>query len=302
MTRRPPQSRLVWLRWLFTLCLAAASTAVLSAPSPKAEALLKQHKAMQAKLANNPFGRPILVDSAELADGLRGDVYAVINHSLDDVVEALSVPANWCDMMLLHIDNRQCVLSKSDGGQHKLSLSVVRNYDQPVEDAFVLPLEFRVNAATPDYFAVELRSAEGPLGTSNHFVLLEAVSIQPAQTFLHFSYSYDHNMVARMATQAYLATFGSHKVGFTVVGKDAKGAPDYIRGLRGLVERNAVRYFLTADAYLDAMHAPPLRQADQRFERWYASAERYPRQLHEVDFETYRELKRADRLRNASSH
>jgi hypothetical protein len=97
---------------------------------------------------------------------------------------------------------------------------------------------------------------------------------------------------------AYLATFGSDKVGFTVLGKTPEGQLDYIRGLRGLVERNAMRYFLTLDAYLSA---PGPEQADRRQRRWFAAAEQYPRQLHEVDLDTYLALKREDRQRDGAS-
>jgi hypothetical protein len=98
----------------------------------------------------------------------------------------------------------------------------------------------------------------------------------------------------RLGTQAYLATFGRDKVGFTVTSKTPDGQPEYIRGLRGLVERNAMRYFLTLDAYLSA---PAQDQAERRQRHWFAAAEQYPRQLHEVDLETYLALKREDRQR-----
>jgi hypothetical protein len=145
---------------------------------------------------------------------------------------------------------------------------------------------------------VELSAESGPLGTSNYRVTLEAVALDERKSFLHFSYSYDHNTMVRLGTMAYLATFGSDKVGFTVLGKTPEGQPDYIRGLRGLVERNAMRYFLTLDAYLSA---PGPEQADRRQRRWFAAAEQYPRQLHEVDLDTYLALKREDRQRDGAS-
>ena len=61
------------------------------------------------------------------------------------------------------------------------------------------------------------------------------------------------------------------------------------------VDSLAVRYFLTLDAYLAA---PGADQADRRQRRWFAAAEQYPRQLHEVDLDTYLALKREDRQRD----
>lgn len=199
-------------------------------------------------------------------------------------------------MLLLHVNNRRCKLIRGEGGAATLSLSVVRRYDLSVESAFILPLAVRIDQEAADYLAVELRSETGPMGTSEHKVLLEATALPGgAKTFLHFSYSYQHTGWSRMASRAYLATFGRHKVGFTVLGQTAESGPDYIRGLRGLVERNSVRYFLTVDAYLDAMDAPPAKQAERRLANWYAGAERFPRQLHEIDLDTYLAIKRSDR-------
>jgi len=104
--------------------------------------------------------------------------------------------------------------------------------------------------------------------------------------------------MVKLATQAYLATFGANKVGFTVTGRDENGQPVHITGLRGLVERNAMRYFLTLDAYLAA---PGPDQAERRQRRWFAAVEQYPRQLHEVDLDTYLALKREDRQRDGAA-
>lgn len=268
-------------------------------PSAPAEALLARYAAMQAQLASSPLGRPLTIESEELPGGLRGEVFAVVDQPFAQVTQALAKPGNWCDMLLLHVNNRRCRLIKGEGGAPPtVELSVVRRYDLPVESAFILRMALRVDDTAPDYLAVELRSDNGPMGTSQHEVRVEAAPISGGvQTFLHFSYSYQHNTLARVASQAYLATFGRHKVGFTVVGD----GPEYIRGLRGLVERNSVRYFLTVDAFLGAMRSPPAQQTERRLSAWYAGSEQFPRQLHEIDRPTYMAIKSADRSRNAAS-
>lgn len=276
-----------------TVCVAAAPNEPASAPSP----LLATYQRMSDKLAHNAFGRPLQLDSAETADGLKGDVYAVVDHPIADVSATLKSSLHWCELLLLHINNRRCKTTGETAGAETLTLSVVRNYDQAPESAFELPFAYRVAHADADHLEVDLSAPSGPLGTSNYRVALEAVAIDERKTFVHFSYSYDHNMMARLATQAYLATFGSDKVGFTVVGKAADGEPDYIRGTRGLVERNAMRYFLTLDAYLGERTAPAAQQFDRRLRRWYSGAEHYARQLHEVDLDTYLALKRDDHER-----
>ncbi|MNJ78327.1 hypothetical protein D3C77_760560 [compost metagenome] len=58
-----------------------------------------------------------------------------------------------------------------------------------------------------------------------------------------------------------------------------------------------MRYFLTLDAYLATGANDP---AERRQRYWFAAAERYPRQLHEVDLDTYLAVKREDRQRDGS--
>jgi len=259
-----------------------------------AQAMRAQHRRLSDKLERSSFGRPVQLESVETPDGLQGDVYAVVEHPLADVGAALKGSANWCELMLLHVNNRRCRVSGAPGHE-TLTLYVVRRYDKPVEQAFELPFAYRVASATPEHMLVDLSAASGPFGTRNYHVTLEAVALDERRSFLHFSYSYDHNLMVKYATQAYLATFGRDKVGFTVVGQAADGRPEYIRGLRGLVERNAMRYFLTLDAYLAADAAG---QAERRQRHWFAAAEQYPRQLHEIDLDTYLSLKREDRQRD----
>ncbi len=286
--------------FLFCLALVLAVPQAHAAPqhAGSAHALHETHKSLAAKLGHGTLQRPVHLVSMETADGLQGDVYAVVDHPLDDVRAALADASQWCEMLVLHINNRRCRIARKPEGD-VLTLSVVRRYDKPVEEAFELPFVLRTASSAPDYLAVDLSARAGPLGTSHYRVMLEAVPLDERRTFLHFGYAYDHNTMARLATTAYLATFGSHKVGFTVVGKRPDGRPEYIRGLRGLMERNAMRYFLTLDAYLAGLGAPANEQFDTRLHRWFEAVEQYPPQLHEVDLATYVALKRADRRRGA---
>ena len=104
---------------------------------------------------------------------------------------------------------------------------------------------------------------------------------------------------ARLAMKGYLATVGSDKVGFTTSGTDAQGQPDYVGGVRGVVERNTMRYYLAIDAYLDA---PGAQNRDKRAGLWFDSTERYARQLHELDRSEYLGMKQKEftRLQGSS--
>ncbi len=281
--------------------LASIATSAFSAEAASSAADLRaRYETMRATLQASPLGRPMELISRETSNGLEGEVWAVVDHPIDAVVSAFRDPAHWCEAFLLHINNRACEV-KRDGGRSTIVLDVVRKADQPVADAFHLPFSFDVVTASPDQLAVKMSSTDGPLGTSNYRVALEAIGVDATHSFLHFSYAFDEGFLARTALSAYLATFGSSKVGFTVIGKGANGKNEFIGGTRGLVERNAMRYFLAVDSYLavDEGKGNSREQALQREQAWFAASERYARQLHEIDRAEYLSLKRSDAERRA---
>lgn len=77
--------------------------------------------------------------------------------------------------------------------------------------------------------------------------------------------------------QANLLTVGAEKVGFTLV--DNGGAPDFVAGVRGVVERNTMRYYLAIDSFLASQSESPSAQLEKRLQTWFTAVERYPRQL-----------------------
>lgn len=181
-----------WVRTLAGVVVLAASAQALgaspdSAPaSAAAQALRATHQRMGAKLAQSGFGRPIQLDSMETPNGLQGDIYAVVDHSLPEISAALKEPSRWCELLRLHVNNRRCRTGSAPQGGEMLTLFVVRRYDKPVEQAFQLPFAYRVASATPEYLSVEMNAANGPLGTSNYRVTLEAVALDGQRSFLHF--------------------------------------------------------------------------------------------------------------------
>jgi hypothetical protein len=104
-------------------------------------------------------------------------------------------------------------------------------------------------------------------------------------------------MAGRLAMKTYLATIGSGKVGFTQTGRQPNGEPEHIGGMRGVVERNTMRYYLAIDAYLGALAAPPRQQLQTRLNGWFSATEQYPRQLREVDRTAYFDMKRSEYVR-----
>jgi hypothetical protein len=273
--------------------LAAAVLAALVAGPALADAgeLRARHGELREQLRHNGYQRPLHIESAEGADTLKGDVHAVLDHPFTTVSEALKSPANWCGILILPFNTKYCHAVQGGAGP-ALLVRIGRKYDQPVEQAYRIDFAFRNLAAKPDYFESQLTAPSGPVGTRDYRIVVSAVPLEGGKTFMHLSYSYGYGTMGRMAMQAYLATAGADKVGFSMAGRDANGQPQLTGGMRGAVERNAMRYYLAIDAYLDSLSVPRPQQVEQRIQTWFSATERYPRQLREMDRPTYVSMKR----------
>jgi hypothetical protein len=285
--KHPPVS-IRLMRWTLPFILMLAPWLAVAEQEPDAEALRAIYKTLTPGLASNPFHRKLVLQSEESSGKLSGNIYAVVDHPFSDVASAFKLPDTWCGVLMLHLNTKYCAVQGS-GGNPTLNVAVGRKFDQPVADASQVNFTYALKAATTDYLDVHLNAASGPMSTHDYRIVLEATPIDTGTTFIHLGYSYGYGTTAKIAMQAYLGTIGSDKVGFTVTGKNGKGESDYIGGVRGLVERNTMRYYLAIDAYLDA---PSAQQQDQRAAAWFDATEQYALQLHEMPKEQYLAMKK----------
>ncbi|HTH80842.1 MAG TPA: hypothetical protein VL593_17845 [Ramlibacter sp.] len=274
-------------------CIALALGAAAFNAMADAGELRAKYSQLREQLHNNPYHRPIFIDSAEAGDTLRGDIYAVLDHPYADMQRALQNPNDWCAILILPFNTKYCHPVKSGNGT-RLSMRIGRKADQPVDEAYRLNLDLKPGVATPEFFESHLSSKDGPVGTRDYRIMLEAIPLDATHTFMHLSYSYGYGGMGRFAMRAYLATAGASKVGFSIVGRDANGAPVYIGGVRGAIERNVMRYYLAVDAHLASLSAPPDARLNKSIEAWFDSSERYARQLHEMDRSQYIALKKGE--------
>ena len=248
---------------------------------------------VRAQLSDNQFRKPIFLVSRETGDSVAGDMYALVDQPFAAAAAALKGAGDWCEIMILHLNTKYCRASANAQGS-VLNVSIGKKVDQPVEDAYRVVFAYRVVAQSADYLQVRLNADEGPFSTRNYNIVLEAIPVDRSRTFLHLSYSYAFGTAGRLAMQVYLSTTGSSKVGFTVTGKLADGRPQHIGGMRGLVERNTMRYYLAIEAFLGSLSAPPQARFEKRLRDWFAATERYPRQLHELEQDEYILMKRKE--------
>ena len=288
--RRRAANRLVQPMLALGVALAALGSAhAQDAPSSGAAALRAQFDVLKDKLAHNAYGRPLVLQSTQTSDHLEGEVYARVDQPFPAVQKALQGTDNWCSILILHLNVKMCHALPAG-----LDMALGRKYDQPVDDAYKLHFDYKLANAGPDYLKAELTSGDGPLGTKDYRIAVEVAPMDATHTLLHMSYAYGFGFTARVAMNAYLSTAGSDKVGFSVAGKDGDGKPTYVGGVRGLVERNTMRYYLAIDDYVAA---PAPSQLEQRLNTWFDATERYPRQLHELDKGDYLAMKRGEAAR-----
>ena len=282
------------------LCALALFVGGVWASPEDATKLQAKYLALGDQLSRNPFNRPLVLASIETPQQVSGEIYAVINHPFSAVSTGLNAPDSWCDLMSLPMNTKYCRAEAAPGGP-VLKVNIGRKAAQKLEDAPRIEFKYALVEATAQYFDIQLEAKNGPMGTSNYKIAFKAVPIQAAgsgaKTFIHMSYSYSVNFAARLAMQTYLATVGRNKVGFTRVDPQSNGTPRYIDGIRGVVERNTMRYYLAIDSYLDATSLPPLAALEKRLQSWFTASELYALQLHELERGEYMAMKREEFLR-----
>ncbi|CAN5856889.1 hypothetical protein BH11PSE8_BH11PSE8_26650 [soil metagenome] len=290
-----------WKQWLGAFAIASfCSIAAVPVHAQDAASLRARQAALKDQLANNQFQRPLYLESEQTSGDLKGDVYALLDQPYAVVGQALQGMDHWCDVLILHLNVKHC-RAASTGGNDVLSLSVGRKFDQPLSDAYLVDFAYKVLAATPEFLRVSLSADKGPMGTSNYRIVLEAIPLDAKHSFIHMSYSYAYGVAARLAMQGYLATIGSDKVGFSIVEKKPDGKPVYVGGVRGVVERNTMRYYLAIESYVNAFTLPASEQAQKRLESWHDGVERYPVQLHELERAEYMDMKHKEIARQQAS-
>jgi hypothetical protein len=291
-SRAIPLLAFIGLLMAFMLAAGAAIAAVAPAERARdtdaAAAMRAHYETIRPQLERNQFGRPLLLQSSEGSSQLKGDAYAVVEHPFERVSAALDEAADWCHVLILPYNTKRCSAETPES----LALYVGRKSQEPIERAHRIDFAFNHVAKAQDYLKRQLKADAGPLGTTNYLITLEATPLEAGRSLIHLSYSYSFGTMSRLAMQTYLATSGSAKVGFSMV--EEGGERKYIGGMRGVMERNTMRYFLAIDAYLNSLSAPAGQQLEKRLNEWFAYSEKYRRQLWEMERGEYLSMKRSE--------
>jgi hypothetical protein len=214
--------------------------------------------------------------------------FATVNDALNDPSKGL---ANWCDVLILRPNTKYCRAFSGGNGSKPIMNISNEEVAEELPATYRMQFDYNTAASSPGYFRTGLHADSGPLNTRDYQIVLEAVSLSSSRTFLHLTYAYSYGTVGRLAMKGYLATFGGGKIGFTNIAHSSSAEVKYVGGVRGLVERNTMRYYLTIEAHLGALSSPSDKRLQQRLNNWFNASEEYPRQLHEIDRQLYMQMK-----------
>lgn len=274
-------------------------------PAAGASRLTEKHDGLKEKLASNAYGRPLYLESTESGDLVSGNAYAVLDTPFQTVKTSFNNANTWCDVMILHINTKYCKVV-AGSNPSVLKVHVGKKTPQTLDESFALDFTMRQVNASASLLVVQLNAEDGPMGTSNYRIELQAAPLEDNKTFMHLRYSYEYGLAGKLAMRGYLATAGRGKVGFsspalTANSNTANAKPSYVGGARGAVERNTMRYYLAIDAYLQSLSLPPASQVNARLEKWFEATEQYPVQLRETDKASYIAMKKSELQRQQVS-
>jgi hypothetical protein len=239
----------------------------------------------QARKTGKLLQYPFTILSSEQGDQLSADVFMLLDVSFSQFRHYLQTPRNWCDFLILTLNIKSCVNQQLKGKQY-LVLYAGRKEYQPPEITYQLKYEYRLEHNRADYFESRMIADKGPMLTHNYNIRVQAAP-RGKHTLLRLGMSYETSVFSRAATFTYLKTLGRNKIGFTIVGSDETGKPVYIDGVKAVIERNVMRYFLALGVYLDAMKQSGKSNFRAMLQQWFGATEKYHAQLHEYDQETY---------------
>ena len=253
--------------------------------------LRSHYRELTANPAGNPFGMPLSVQSSEQGDKESAEIYAVLDQPFTAAAQMLGEERRWCEFLLLSVNVKSCSVETAATGA-LLSLYLGRKNYQTPQQANVIHYTFHASRDA-QHIAVFLDADGGPLGTHDNHIHLDALGVD-GKTLVHFTSSMRFGTMSRLAASTYLSTSGRGKIGFSKMpGPNGEAVP--IKGVKAMIERNAVRYFLALQVYLDTRTLPEAGRFEQQMDRWFELTEHFHAQLYELPKADYLANKRRER-------
>ena len=256
------------------------------------EELLEKFHQLDKKSAYSLPGISAYLDSYSEKNISGVDIYGVIEYPFEFVEKEFIEHANWCNIVILNPNIKACTHRGTDNNRRLIFFNVDKA-EKTLADASLIEFKWKMTRH-PGYFDIVLSALEGPYSTRDNRLELEAAPRDEHSTVVHLSYSYEYGALANVFIKSYFAIFGRSKVGFSVTGTDSRNNPEYVSGIRGLNERNIVRYYLAALAYLEMHYLPDEHGFEKSLDRWYDLASQYKIQLSPGEKKDYIARKKLD--------
>ncbi len=264
---------------------------LLTASTARAEvALLDHYHRLKHGLSTTLPGTRINLDSSQQDNVLNAEVNSILPTPFETVVAALTQASNWCEVMPLHFNIKACTHKTQDGAELLTVYSGRKIYEAP-EDSYQMTYQFEIIEKNDSQLSLRLHANHGPVSTSDYLIELDAVPVAEG-TLLHIHSSYRSSWLSSMLTSTYLSTLGRNKVGFSLIEQDGELRP--VQGIKGIIERNVMRYHLAIDAFLSTQSLPEATRHDATLTSWFEQNDSYPQQLHEMDETDYLQIKRKE--------
>lgn len=225
------------------------------------------------------------IQSHEQDRRLRMNVYGFVNYPYSQVADVLARPAVMCDFLILNMNVKTCTFTPGERRANMVIYVAGKKY-APLYRSMKIEPYFELQERSNNYIRVLMASPKRRWGATEYSVMLEA-SPYKNRTLVHLTSAYKASHLNKAATSTYLKLFARKKVGFTVVGRNQSGQPEYVRGIQGVIERNAVRSYLALQAYLETASVLSNRRFESRLRRWFELTDVYSHQLHEMDWRSY---------------
>ncbi|MGA1328024.1 MAG: hypothetical protein ACO305_15460 [Rubrivivax sp.] len=221
----------------------------------------------------------------------QGQALARLPMALPQARAALRSPEAWCLLLLLHPNVWRCEVAESGQGQTTLQILMGQQRVAVIGSTHTLNLAWKVTRDDESGLSLELMAEQGPLGTRDYRIgaRLEALDETHSALALRFSNAFTRSGL--WLAELYVNTAGRHRIGFTVESVDANGQAVYVRGLRGSVERNTMRFHLAVQSWLSVQSLPAARRVPRAIEAWFDASEQYAAQLHEIERQEYVQMK-----------
>lgn len=256
------------------------------------ESLLDRYHRLKGGLSATLPGTRISMNSTEQQKVLSAEISSILPQPFETVSSALAKAENWCLFMPLHFNIKACTY-QTQAGKTLLTLYSGRKSYQSPEESFQMGYQFETLQQNDDKLSLRLRAEHGPANTRNYLIEIHTMRVEEG-TMLYIHSSYRPSLLSSLLTGGYLSTLGRNKLGFSRIAEG--GGSHLVQGIRGVIERNVMRYHLAIDAYItsQSLAAPSRREA--ALVSWFKQNDSYPEQLHEMAQSEYLMIKRKEWL------